>query len=517
MDRVARSRARKVIVLVTTVGVAGCQAILGIDPDARHDAPADASFGADVGEDTASDHAAADARSDAAPVQCAGDPDCASLVDIECERGTCDAGACVVEPRDGLSCGAGGTCRGYACIGADTKIAAADDSTCIVDSSGLVWCWGGDEHGQLGDGKNGARSTPYLVPRIGADLPIAAQVFLGPDHACVILHDGRVACWGANGAGQASGILDAGAGPLAPNLIPSAPPSSSLAVGDGFTCALGTGTDVWCWGDNSEGEIGSGSTTQQVIPRPRRIDLFTGVTQISAASRTICAITNATIYCWGDNAWGQLGENFSDPYAAHPIAVPPSPDVHPTASFVATGWGNGCAIYENNVLCWGNDRAGQLGDGKPVTIYGDGGDGDTPHPSMSKVLDADAGAPLDMIESLTFGSGTHVCAYSAKISGFECWGQNVAGELGVGDAGYYDEAVPAPILGNTDRSSLALGDAHACALQNVTNGYEVACWGRANAGETGDGLPLSDHVTAAPTPVAFPKTPGGVAHLRATQ
>lgn len=503
------------------LAVDGCQAILGIDPDQRQ-----------VGDvqgvvDGSSFDAAKDSGADVVVISDAGDAgdachvdeDCKALVKGACEKSTCDAGTCEIISRDGEKCVTDvGTCRGYACISNDVRFGAAGDTTCMLDAEGRVWCWGADANGQLGDRGSAARSTPYLVPRIGDDLPGAIQVSVGYDHACASLSNQSVVCWGANAYGQSSGSDAGGATlPIGPTVVDEAPVSELVVAGTGHTCAVGKlAGDVWCWGDNEVGELGVGSSVSS-IARPSRIDLLSHVASLSGDAKTVCASDTNTLYCWGDNTWGQLGDDFGDSFSAHPIGIA-NLDGGPSGGFisqVAVTWGNVCVVADafSNVWCWGNDRAGQMGNGR-VGGFGDGGLADSPHTDPEAILGLDGSVPYENGFNV-LGTGTHFCLQALFNGGFVCWGENATTELGTVAPRFNPQPFrPTSLVG---AQQVVLGDAHVCMIRPEPDTYFISCVGEDGAGQAGDGLSIAARIQNDPVHVAFPSGPGGIAGVRARQ
>lgn len=447
------------------------------------------------------------------------DADCAHLVATEaCEKPACTPeGTCSFVARTGESCGGEGTCRGYTCVGADTKLAAGESATCLRASDGLVWCWGQGNFGQLGDSLREPRSTPVLVPRIGVDLPRARSVSVGYAHACALLDDGRVACWGNNQGGQANPRERTfGIDPLGPTVVDGLPKVEEIAAGYGHTCVLTADRRVFCWGKNNEGECGVGDEAD-FVTTPREVPGLVEILGISTAKLTTCASDGVSVFCWGEAKWGQLGPTFGAPIARAPVKIEGLEGG--SVLQVAVSWGQVCALgTSGRMMCWGNDRWGQLGNGVVHTPWGTRGPGEAAFPEPRFVVAPDASEPLPLqgINRIYTGTGSHICVRSSiYYPDHLCWGENGKQEVGVPDTTSSSRPLRSPPTRNA--TSLLIGNDHTCALRRESDGFGVSCWGLTRAGETGNGQPIADGVQPEPKAVAWPDGFGGIAHIRATQ
>ena len=184
-------------------------------------------------------------------------------------------------------------------------VAAGGAHTCIV--SGVdARCWGSNDHGQLGSGATEPLApTPVTVPLDAGVLAIAA----GQSHTCASVGNGSVLCWGANGSGQLGDNLGFdSATPVSPGL-PSGSQVVALAAGGDDTCAVTDDRGLWCWGDNTFGQIGDGSTLQRGGP----VRVHDDIRNVSVGHYFACAVTGAgKAYCWGRNSDGQLGDGTTE-------------------------------------------------------------------------------------------------------------------------------------------------------------------------------------------------------------
>lgn len=376
-----------------------------------------------------------------------------------------------------------------------TTIASAYEHTCAIVSGG-VQCWGRNIYGQLGDGTNTDRPTPVDVIGLSSGVTLLAA---GGDHTCAQDDTGLVQCWGSNQHGQL------GDGTFTSQniaVIVSGFASNVIAIAAGgfydgsHTCALTTSGDVECWGANRYGQIGDGTTTNQNAPLDVA-GLPDGVTTVSTGTHHTCALANSGVYCWGSNSLGQLG----DGTVTRNVTPADVSGLSSGVSAIGSGdWGT-CAIIGGQVKCWGNNRTGQLGNGNPadssvpssVTLSGldsgvtavDGSLQDT-CAILNGGVTCWSGGYASTIEGLSSGVSAISAAYVHRCAivngGARCWGSNNYGQLGDGTTTF--RSAPVDVSGLTSGvSSIAAGVLFSCA---VLNGG-VQCWGFNVAGQLGDG------------------------------
>ena len=246
---------------------------------------------------------------------------------------------------------------------------AASGDTCAVTVAGALLCWGHNESGQLGTGTQQGSLTPKGVSGLGSGV---MGVAAGGLHTCAVTSAGAVLCWGENSSGElGNGTTGASLVPVAVKGLSSgvtAVASSSLT-----TCALVEGGGVKCWGHNLDGEVGDGTTKDSSTPVDVK-GLSTGVTAIGVGTSHTCAVTKeGGVKCWGNNSFGQLGDN-STTVHHEPVDVV---GLGSGVVAVALGFDHTCAVLTTGaVKCWGGNFYSQLGNGTtdqslvPVDVVG---------------------------------------------------------------------------------------------------------------------------------------------------
>lgn len=241
-----------------------------------------------------------------------------------------------------------------------TSLSSGSAHTCGI-RLGRIYCWGSDTFGQLGDGTAGGnRAVPAPIASGATDW---TSVSAGNLHTCAT-RAGRISCWGFDGTGQlGDGSAAASADPT-PGLIASgATDWTSVSAGDYHTCAIRAGR-VACWGYDVTGQLGDGSAGSGADATPGLIASgATDWTSVSAGTYHTCATRAGRVACWGEDAYGQLGDGSA------------AASADPTPGLIASGatdWKkvdagafHTCAIRAAELACWGYDGSGQLGDGTP--------------------------------------------------------------------------------------------------------------------------------------------------------
>lgn len=285
----------------------------------------------------------------------------------------------------------------------------------------------------------------------------AVSIAAGLTHTCAALTDGRVVCWGNGGLGEVG--PHAGAKTLVPHeVLPLAQPAVAVCVGDHHSCAIEKDGRMECWGSNTNGQLGHGSTATAKVPVS--VAQFAAATQCVAGSQHTCALTAAgAVACWGANDSGQLGTGTSDLLDALPQTVPLSGVLGLSSSYSHT-----CAILgDGSVSCWGEEVYGSLGGGstsfnlvtKPRQI-----------PGLASTIG-------DGKVSIAVGQD-HGCAL--QMPSAACWGINDEGQLGRGSTATVDQAFTAGVLVPPQAfAAIAVGTRSTFALDAA--GDAVWAWG----------------------------------------
>lgn len=238
------------------------------------------------------------------------------------------------------------------------ELTGGDEHSCGVDGSGGLWCWGKNEHGELGvDTLDEEIPTPTQLTDPAADW---RQVSAGEHHSCSVDWDGRLFCWGSNEHGALG--LDGVERQPRPALISDARTFTRVIAGGRHNCAQDTGGATHCWGSNTDGQLGLGSGAEDVRT-PTRVDPDPGFAALTLGDRHTCGIAgDGALWCWGRNDAGQLGLGDGSRRDA-PARVGTASDW----LAIASGRRHTCAVRANGQLyCWGENLSGQLGVGDTV-------------------------------------------------------------------------------------------------------------------------------------------------------
>lgn len=364
-------------------------------------------------------------------------------------------------------------------------VAAGGVHTLAMGSDGTLYAWGGNEYGQLGDGSAASRTPPVRV-----SLPAgvsALDIVAGGDHSLALASDGTLYAWGGNAIGQlGDGSTSDRTTPVAVSL-PAGVSALSVTAGASHSLAAASDGRLYAWGENGYGELGDGSALQRTTPV--QVSLSAAVSALSVAAGTFHSLargSDGTLYAWGRNDSGELGDG-STLKRTTPVSVDLPAGV--SALSVTAGRHHSLARGSDGKLyAWGNNLYGQLGDGSTTARP-------TPVPVVFPTGVSALGVAAGHYHNLARGSDGKLYA----------WGDNDFGQLGNGSTA--DSGTPAPVSlpAGVSALSVAAGDYHSMALGSDGKLY---VWGRNEAGQLGGGS-LTLRMT--PEPVS---PPAGVSVVR---
>ncbi|HWV36855.1 MAG TPA: Ig-like domain-containing protein [Vulgatibacter sp.] len=241
-----------------------------------------------------------------------------------------------------------------------TTLALGDDFSCaLAQTSNEVYCWGNEAEGRLG---RDVATTPADRPGKTAMTERVSKISAGRAHACAVSEAGDAYCWGRNDHKQVGGAAAASVSFPSPVDMEQGQFYKDVAAGDSHTCGLLQGGDIYCWGANDRGQAGVAGSND--VATPTRVSTSLRFDFIVAGADFNCAAAlpgNGAVqgdaYCWGGNNWGQLGDGRAGGYQLESV---PSP-----VGFKSLSAGNfhvcGMSLSPERGYCWGAASLGQLG------------------------------------------------------------------------------------------------------------------------------------------------------------
>lgn len=323
-----------------------------------------------------------------------------------------------------------------------------------VTENGSVCCWGSNGSGQLGDGAILSASMPM-------DIPLSSEVETvtsGATHTFALSTSRTLFGWGSNNEGQLGHQTSGNVG-TPTQVYELTNDVTAVAAGTAHTIAVNRQGTVYTWGDNSKGQLGRNNFEDRILPGTTYNNL-TDVKAVAAGDyHSIALKEDGTVYTWGANSYGQLGNRYADNAFDIPQLLSSFTDV----KAVAAGAYHTVALKEDGtVYAWGANSYGQLGNGETANL-------NTPTliPGLSDVIAIAAGA-------------NHTIALKSDGTVW-AWGANSSGQLGIGTIA--SQKTPVQVTGLTGITGIAAGANHTIAW-NDTKCYT---WGQNSAYQLGDG------------------------------
>lgn len=424
---------------------------------------------------------------------------------------------------------------GFVTLAKTTQISAGDQHVCATFPDNTAKCWGSPYFGRLGQANTNRYGTDTALmsslPTISFDtgeFPI--NTIAGNAHTCAYLNNGKIKCWGKASSG-ALGVNIANYGDGSTETISALAPLAlksgnavQLALSNQNACALSDEGSIFCWGDGGE-ELGHDNLYGFMDVPYNGSPLFSDIEPInfennkSAKSITMgsghsCAVmSNNQIKCWGYNNNGQLGNNDNREWGRGGLSVHYDwymnelPDVNLGTDYsvkqVSAKGGFTCAILNqlkdsNNVVCWGYNNYGQLGQGDTLTR----GDSLADNKRTDLIPAVKLNRPAIQISAGT----NHVCAILDNNC-LKCWGYGSYGRLGYGDTQSRGvlpgeiEALSCVNLGDGLHAvSVEAGTYYTCAVLNDGN---IKCWGNNSSGQLGQNNTKEVYDPSTIPPIAF--------------
>jgi alpha-tubulin suppressor-like RCC1 family protein len=389
-------------------------------------------------------------------------------------------------------------------------ISTGDNQTCAISTVGDSWCWGSNSDGQLGIGEISDSSIPVATYLLSNWQKVIA-VESGGSHSCTLTTQGNLVCWGLNDMGQ---VGDTGADTSSVPHYLEDTTFTKIATGIRNTCGVRNGGSIVCWGDNESGQSGNNSTLSSSIPVTAQLPAGATAREVATGDSHTCALLdNDDVMCWGSNSKGKLGDGTTTqrlvPTKVLQLRTAPGQSVNSTSDIshnaatintsfstvdvsahrvleygtdeflsgetnsidlghfgsvqqIASGSQHSCVVIAGGFAkCWGDNSDGALGTGDQT----------------SRELPVDVKDLSDHARIVAVGR-SHSCV-AISSGAVKCWGDNSSGQLG--DGSFLSKSTPVTV-GISDVVDLVLGDGFTCAL---TVGGTVSCWGTNNEGQLG--------------------------------
>ena len=374
--------------------------------------------------------------------------------------------------------------------------------TCAI-LSGQAYCWGYNGNasqpetaGNLGDGTTDDSLTPVKVLQEEGVLKgkTVTAISAAQFHVCAIA-DGEVYCWGYNSAGQlGNGTTTFSTKPVKVGGLLSGKTVTAIGTSGDSSCAI-TGSKIYCWGRGTNGVVGDGSSTNRLTPVLVSTVNLSGTynaTALSSGSRSnnMCAVIDAWVYCWGENNAGQIGNGVANSTIVNvPTRVSNGAMGGATVTSISHDGFPGttpqlthvCAVASGKVYCWGENGTGQLGRAA----------NNVTRSSVPVAVDTSGALNAKTVTGVSAGIN-HTCAVASGKA--YCWGSRAGSQVGDGVTSgtpiYVPKAVleESGVLQGKTISDIGGGSNRGCAITSDAISY---CWGTNGQGQLGDGTTIS--------------------------
>ena len=326
---------------------------------------------------------------------------------------------------------------------------------CRILGDASLWCWGNQGKGAVGIGDVPLTDVRRPAPEhVGSAtwLEVSASLEASQSFSCGVQSDRSLWCWGSGSAGQL-GLGPSGVQHNSPQLVDDTRNWATVSGGQAHACGTTLGGRLFCWGNIG---TGTGGTSPDV---PTEVDPGgTAWTSVSAGGSHSCGLrTDGTLWCWGFNSRGQLGTGGTPSDADVPVQVGTATDW----TAVSAGAAHTCGLRGTDLYCWGRNTVGAVGVGTPGT--------DVSSP-------AQVPGSWSRVEAAGSGNDDHTCGVDT-LGRLWCWGAGGLGRLGNGATD--DQPAPTQVGTDTTWSSVTTGGSYSCAVKVDNSQW---CWG-----DNGDG------------------------------
>jgi len=336
------------------------------------------------------------------------------------------------------------------------QVSVGIDHSCGIKTDDTLYCWGSNATARTGlNTTTGAALVPTGISGGGSWKIISA----GGTHSCGIKTDNTLHCWGSNSQGR-TGLNTTTGNALVPTGISGGGSWKTINAEGLHSCGIKADDTLWCWGWNSSGQLGDNSVTQRIIPTA--ISGGGSWKGIDIGSTYSCGTkSDNSAWCWGSNSYGQLGDS-----TITDRLVPTAVSGGHTWSQITSGKYHTCGIKTDGLfLCWGRNRNGEHGDNSlsnNITV-------------PTRISDSGAWLQVTMDPYAS-------CAIKSD-SKLYCWGNNGSGELGSGSQ-YETFLQPTEVSGGGNWIDVAMGGRYfTCGIKS---GGSLWCWGGNGSGQLGD-------------------------------
>ncbi|MCI9389386.1 MAG: hypothetical protein HFH54_06895 [Lachnospiraceae bacterium] len=351
-----------------------------------------------------------------------------------------------------------------------------------ITNNGSLYCWGDNRYGQVGNGSTESQLTPVKVLEnvISVSIYSVGSAMGGYISIAAITNNGDLYCWGSNGYGQVgNGSTNGQTVPIKvlSNVKSFNFSDADTAFGEVSVAAITNNGDLYCWGSNGCGQAGDENTEKQT--RPKKILENVVSVELSSSMRdcvSIAAITESgDLYCWGYNAYGQVGNGNTEDQAI-PIKV--LSDVKSVSLYNGCWWGSVAAITNaGDLYCWGYNAYGQVGNGSTENQT-------VPIKVLDNVLSVSIYDSVSIVPSGGSASTATVAAVT-NTGDLYCWGYNAYGQVGNGST--EDQTTPVKVL--SDIASVFVPDYNdgQVSVAAIAKNKDLYCWGCNTYGQVGNG------------------------------